>query len=155
MFLGLHQSRCSSISAVGDVAALPDDYTENIPSSSGYRNSAVGVSSHEDNQSQMANKMDQKPWDSNKMVKISDKLIGVFMVDKPTPTDWRKLIAFSREWDSIRPHFFKRCQERADAEPNPEIKHNLLRLSRRLKEVIKTLFPFRLCRSLLMVRLIT
>ncbi|KAK3152760.1 hypothetical protein QOZ80_2BG0163210 [Eleusine coracana subsp. coracana] len=129
VFLGLHQSRCPSISAV------PDDYTESMPSSSGYPNSSVGVPSHEDKQTQRVNKINQKPWDSNKMVKICDKLIGVFMVDKPTPTDWRKLIAFSREWDNIRPHFFKRCQERADAEPNPEMKHNLLRLSRKLKEI--------------------
>jgi hypothetical protein len=70
------------------------------------------------------------------MVKISDKLIGVFMVDKPTPTDWRKLLAFSREWDNIRPHFFRRCRERADAESNPEMKHGLLRLGRKLREVI-------------------
>jgi hypothetical protein len=142
VFLSLHHSRCSSISAVGDVAALPDDYTQNITSGSGYPNSAVGIPSHEDNQSQMVNKMNQKPWYSNKMVKICDKLIGVFMVDKPTPTDWRKLIAFSREWDNIRPHFFKRCQERADAEPNPEMKHNLLRLARKLKEVSKHCFHF-------------
>lgn len=148
IFPSLHQSRCSYISAVGDVAAVPDDYTENIPSSSGYPNSVVGVSGHEDNQSQRVNKINQKLWDSNKMVKICDKLIGVFMVDKPTPTDWRKLIAFSREWDNIRPHFFKRCQERADAESNPEMKHNLLRLARKLKEVIKIMFAFLPCRGL-------
>jgi hypothetical protein len=35
---------------------------------------AVGVSSHEDNQSQMVNKMNQKPWYNNKMVNICDKV---------------------------------------------------------------------------------
>ena len=95
----------------------------------------MGSSSHEDNQSQSVVKMNPKSRDNNKMIKICDKLIGVFMVDKPTPTDWRKLLAFSREWDNIRPHFFKRCQERADAESNPEMKHKLLRLGRKLKEV--------------------
>ncbi|KAG2657943.1 hypothetical protein PVAP13_1KG162400 [Panicum virgatum] len=135
LFLGLPKPRCSSITAIGDVAAVSDDYIESSPSSSGYPNSSMGSSSHEDNQSQRVVKMNQNSRDNNKMIKICDKLIGVFMVDKPTPTDWRKLLAFSREWDNIRPHFFKRCQERADAESNPEMKHKLLRLGRKLKEI--------------------
>ncbi|XP_057523784.1 uncharacterized protein At4g37920 [Amaranthus tricolor] len=73
--------------------------------------------------------------DSHKMIRVCDKLIDVFLVDKPTPTDWRRLLTFSKEWDSIRPHFFRRCQERADSEDNPEMKHKLLRLGRKLKEI--------------------
>ncbi|KAL6877610.1 hypothetical protein ACP4OV_012825 [Aristida adscensionis] len=133
--LCLSQPRSSSITAVGDVAAVPDDYTENLPSSSGYPNSTMNAASHENNNSERVGEVNQKSRDNSKMIKISDKLIGVFMVDKPTPTDWRKLLAFSREWDNIRPHFFKRCQERADAETNPQMKHNLLRLIRKLKEI--------------------
>jgi len=121
------------------VAAVSDDYVESSPSSSGYLNSAMDTSSHEDNQSERAVKMNENTRDNNKMIKICDKLIGVFLVDKPTPTDWRKLLAFSREWDNIRPHFFKRCQEKADTELNPEMKHNLLRLGRKLKEVMHLL----------------
>ncbi|KAI3692798.1 hypothetical protein L6452_32621 [Arctium lappa] len=63
-----------------------------------------------------------------KMVRISDKLIEVFMVDKPNPIDWRRLLAFSKEWNTIRPHFFERCQERADKEDDPGMKHKLKRL---------------------------
>lgn len=70
-----------------------------------------------------------------KMVHVCDKLIDVFMVDKPTPTDWRRLLAFSKEWPNIRPHFYKRCQDRADAVDDPGMKHKLLRLGRKLKEV--------------------
>ncbi|KAD5507532.1 hypothetical protein R6Q59_031674 [Mikania micrantha] len=70
-----------------------------------------------------------------KMDKICDKLIDVFMVDKPNPIDWRRLLAFSKEWNTIRPHFFNRCQYRADKENDPGMKHNLLRLGRKLKEV--------------------
>lgn len=76
--------------------------------------------------------------DMQKMVKVCDKLIEVFMVDKPTPADWRRLLAFSKEWENIRPHFYKRCQDRADSEDNPEMKHKIHRLARKLKEV-KTL----------------
>ncbi|VVB11623.1 unnamed protein product [Arabis nemorensis] len=73
--------------------------------------------------------------DMQKMIKVCDKLIEVFMVDKPKPSDWRRLLAFSKEWDNIRPHFYKRCQDRADSEDNPEMKHKVHRLARKLKEV--------------------
>jgi hypothetical protein len=38
----------------------------------------------------------KSPGTTTKWLIYVTKLIGVFMVDKPTPTDWRKLIAFSR-----------------------------------------------------------
>ncbi|ESQ33310.1 hypothetical protein EUTSA_v10004308mg [Eutrema salsugineum] len=78
----------------------------------------------------------EKVVDNQKMIKVCDKLIEVFMVDKPSPSDWRRLLAFSKEWESIRPHFYKRCRERADSEEdNPEMKHKVHRLARKLKEV--------------------
>ncbi|KAI4375108.1 hypothetical protein MLD38_013018 [Melastoma candidum] len=70
-----------------------------------------------------------------KMIRVCDKLIDVFMVDKPSPTDWRRLLTFSKEWSNIRPHFFRRCQERADKEENPDMSVKLLRLGRKLKEI--------------------
>lgn len=73
--------------------------------------------------------------DQHKMTKVCDKLIEVFMIDKPTPTDWRRLIAFSKEWDNIRPHFFRRCQDRAVSEDDPGMRHKLLKLGRKLKEI--------------------
>ncbi|KAI9094484.1 hypothetical protein K1719_026709 [Acacia pycnantha] len=73
--------------------------------------------------------------DDSQMVRVCEKLIDVFMVDKPTPTDWRSLLAFSKEWNNIRPHFFSRCQDRADDEKDPVMKQKLLRLGRKLKEV--------------------
>ncbi|XP_050225287.1 uncharacterized protein At4g37920 [Mercurialis annua] len=73
--------------------------------------------------------------DDENMVKVCNKLIGTFMIDKPTPTDWRRLLAFSKEWDNIRPHFYKRCQERADSENDPGMKHKLLKFARKLREI--------------------
>ncbi|CAM9003755.1 unnamed protein product [Rhodiola kirilowii] len=73
--------------------------------------------------------------DDKKMIRVCDKLIDVFMVDKPTPTDWRSLMAFSREWSNLRPHFFKRVMERAESEDDLMMKHNILRFVRKIKEV--------------------
>lgn len=100
---------------VGDATAVPNDSTTMSNSENGEEN----VNDSGD----------------PKMVRICDKLIEVFMVDKPNPIDWRRLLAFSKEWDTIRPHFFERCQERADREDDPGMKHKLLRLARKLKEV--------------------
>ncbi|GKC08592.1 RNA-directed DNA polymerase, eukaryota, partial [Tanacetum coccineum] len=62
-------------------------------------------------------------------------LIEVSMVDKPNLGYWRRLLAFSKEWGTIRPCFFERCQEWTDKENDPGMKHNLLRLGRKLNEV--------------------
>ncbi|XP_071702517.1 uncharacterized protein At4g37920 [Rutidosis leptorrhynchoides] len=108
---------------VGDsTTAVPNDSTTNKESNN--EQAYPSCSSENDDE-----------FGDPKMVKICDKLIEVFMVDKPNPGDWRKLLAFSKEWDTLRPHFFERCQERADKENDPGMKHTFLRLARKLKEV--------------------
>ncbi|OMO94143.1 hypothetical protein COLO4_16507 [Corchorus olitorius] len=120
--LGVNQLRLRRLSiaaVVGDKSALPNDYDTQSPASN-------EVNRDTENEDEKGN---------YKMIRVSDKLIEVFMVDKPTPTDWRRLLAFSKEWNNIRPHFFQRCQDRADAEADPGMKHKLLRLGRKLKEI--------------------
>ncbi|MCO5596556.1 hypothetical protein L7F22_050621 [Adiantum nelumboides] len=72
--------------------------------------------------------------DGYRMTRVADKLIEVFLVERTTPEEWRRLLAFSKEWSNIRPHFFKRCRARAEQELNPQNKGNLSKLSRKLKE---------------------
>ncbi|XP_020087829.1 uncharacterized protein At4g37920, chloroplastic isoform X1 [Ananas comosus] len=134
--LSFSRSNSSSLAAVGDATAVPSDIGEDLLSSSMFSGNATpNQNSSEDNQEKIDVEADERYMDDSKMIRICDKLIEVFMVDKPTTTDWRRLLAFSREWDNIRPHFFKRCQERADAEVDPEMRHKLLRLGRKLKEI--------------------
>lgn len=117
--------------SIGDMTILPSEFTdESIILSKLNIQDAV---SKEDGISN--NKVDVETLCDQKMVRICDKLIDVFMVDKPKTIDWRRLLAFSMEWDNIRPHFYNRCQEKADEADNPEMKHKLHRLGRKLKEV--------------------
>ncbi|KAL6177009.1 hypothetical protein ACLB2K_053641 [Fragaria x ananassa] len=119
--------RLSVVSAVvGDKTTVPNDCSSE-EELSGSEAGGNGVKGEEEG--------GVGSLDDHKMTRICDKLIEVFMVDKPTTTDWRRLLAFSREWDDIRPHFFKRCQDRADVEDDPGMKHKILRLGRKLKEV--------------------
>ncbi|RXH90864.1 hypothetical protein DVH24_006809 [Malus domestica] len=130
--------RWSSVVAatVGDTTAVPNSCSsgEELPVSDSSNPISV-----EDQPSGNGEKGEEKGGigglDDHKMTRICDKLIEVFLVDKPTPTDWRRLLAFSKEWDDIRPHFYTRCQDRADAEDDPGMKHKLLRLGRKLKEI--------------------
>lgn len=127
--------RFSLAAVVGDKSAVPNDCDGKQVSgpdssdSSHINEEANGdMENHDENGS-------ADGLDSHKMIRVCDKLIEVFLVDKPTPIDWRRLIAFSKEWSSIRPHFFQRCQDRADVEADPGMKHKFLRLGRKLKEV--------------------
>ncbi|XP_010544289.1 PREDICTED: uncharacterized protein At4g37920, chloroplastic isoform X2 [Tarenaya hassleriana] len=111
------------------VYAVVDDKSVCPKDSPGFSGASPGYDNGETKDSE-AEKSERQ-----RMTKVCDKLIEVFMVDKPTPSDWRKLLAFSKEWDNIRPHFYNRCEERADNEEDPGMKHKLHRLGRKLKEV--------------------
>ncbi|KAI4305831.1 hypothetical protein L6164_029173 [Bauhinia variegata] len=120
---------------VGDRTAVPDDYSSERLLSSGTSDEASVLGNSLSTSEKADDNDGAKCLDDHKMVRVCDKLIDVFMVDKPTPTDWRRLIAFSKEWNNIRPHFFRRCEYRADSENDPGMKQKLLRLGRKLKEV--------------------
>lgn len=118
----LKPSKYTVKAVVGDTTAIPNDSTTDHESINQQTYPKAKSENNDDS-------------DDTKMVRVCDRLIEVFMVDKPTPVDWRRLLAFSREWDTLRPHFFERCNKRADKENDPEMKHKLLRLARKLKEV--------------------
>ncbi|KAL4197597.1 hypothetical protein AMTRI_Chr04g189060 [Amborella trichopoda] len=136
---GSFRSRTPKLAAiVGDTTAAPEDCEEHpVPSSdtSTAKSPCTIENSAKDQEVGSVSKEDWVGLEDHKMIRVCDKLIDVFMVDKPTTTDWRRLIAFSKEWSNIRPHFYRRCQARADAEVDPGTKHKLLRLGRKLKEI--------------------
>lgn len=122
--------RSSLTAVVGEATAVPDDSVEEHME---IMEQSDPTAMHESPNSKGKDAVEI--LDGHKMIRVCDKLLDVFMVDKPTPTDWRRLLAFSKEWNNIRPHFYKRCEERADTEDNPGMKHKLLRLRRKLKEI--------------------
>ncbi|MQM14386.1 hypothetical protein Taro_047315 [Colocasia esculenta] len=124
---GVYDPKLLCLAAVGDLSVKPDGSTGALSSSA----EKMDVERLDEDD----RKVDLDKLDDEKMVRVCDKLIEIFMVDKPRTTDWRRLLAFSREWSNIRPHFFRRCQERADAEEDPGMKHKLHRLVRKLKEI--------------------
>ena len=122
--------------AVGNTSRVPYDSVEEHMTTAKHSGLKASNGITTSKEEETDKKDAAKSLDDQKMTRVCDKLIEVFMVDKPTPTDWRRLLAFSREWDSIRPHFYQQCQDRADTENDPGMKHKLLRLARKLKEVV-------------------
>ncbi|KAJ1690820.1 hypothetical protein LUZ63_014975 [Rhynchospora breviuscula] len=132
LYHGFIQPCFPSLAVIGNRPAIASDcLEESTPGSTKRETLFQGNSKAQDKKVEGKD----KPTDEFEMLKVCDKLIEVFMVDKPNPGDWRKLLAFSRTWTDIGPHFYKRCQERADAQTDPGMKHKFLRLSRKMKEV--------------------
>ncbi|PSS31673.1 hypothetical protein CEY00_Acc04942 [Actinidia chinensis var. chinensis] len=129
----LQQSSLAAV--VGDTTAVPNGCTEEQMSYSNASDPSSDGGDLTSNNDERDGVDDVEAPDGPKMARVCDKLIEVFMVDKPTTKDWRMLLGFSRDWNKIRPHFYKRCQDRADSEDDPGMKHKLLRLGRKLKEV--------------------
>ncbi|XP_057469194.1 uncharacterized protein At4g37920-like [Actinidia eriantha] len=127
--------RSSLAAVVGDTTAVPNGYTEEQMSYSNASDPSSNGGELTSNNDERDGEDDVEAPDGHKMARVCDKLIEVFMVDKPTTRDWRRLLGFSKDWNKIRPHFYKRCQDRADSEDDPGMKHKLLRLGRKLKEV--------------------
>lgn len=114
----------------GEAAAVPKDCSSEQISFSD------SVSVPDEPMMDDGEKDEEESLDSHKMIRVCDTLIEVFMVDKSTPTDWRRLLDFSKEWNNICPYFYiyKHCQDRADSEDDPGMNHKFRWLGR-LKEV--------------------
>lgn len=133
-FRSFRMQRPTFVAAVGGTTAAPSTREQSsVPVQTDGKVAAEKPT--EEEQGSEDTEVGSESLDDHRMNRVCDKLIEVFMVDKPTTTDWRRILAFSKEWTNIRPHFFTRCQERADAEHNPEMKHKLLRLGRKLREI--------------------
>lgn len=69
------------------------------------------------------------------LTQFCDKIIDVFMNEKPKSKEWRKYLVFREEWNKYREAFYSRCQTRAFAETNIVMKKNLIELGRKVKKV--------------------
>ena len=69
-----------------------------------------------------------------------DKIIQVFLKEKPQTKEWRKYLVFREEWNKYREGFYKRCRMRADVESDPTMKQKLISLGRKVKKVEQCLY---------------
>ncbi|MQL87280.1 hypothetical protein Taro_019796 [Colocasia esculenta] len=69
------------------------------------------------------------------MAQFCDKMIQVFLYEKPQSKDWRKLLVFRDEWTKYKQNFYQQLQVRADMEKDMTMRQKLLSLSRKIKKI--------------------
>lgn len=69
------------------------------------------------------------------VTQFCDKIIDVFLNEKPRVKEWRKYLVFREEWNKYRERFYKRCQTRADMETDPNLKQKFTSLAAKVKRV--------------------
>lgn len=71
---------------------------------------------------------------------VYDRLVDLFTERRPE--DWRKLIAYSRQWPILAPGVFARFEERAASEEDEEKQRAMRRTLRRLRSVWEELSEY-------------
>ncbi|KAF6154590.1 hypothetical protein GIB67_017972 [Kingdonia uniflora] len=69
------------------------------------------------------------------ITQFCDKIIDVFLYEKPQTKDWKKLLVFREDWNKYRESFYGRCRSRADIEHDPAIKQKFIVLGRKVKKI--------------------
>ncbi|XP_057978675.1 uncharacterized protein At4g37920 isoform X2 [Malania oleifera] len=69
------------------------------------------------------------------MTQFCDKIIDMFMTEKPKTKEWRKYLVYREEWNKYKDSFYKRCQTRADTENDPIMKQRLTALVGKVKKI--------------------
>ncbi|KAL6994735.1 hypothetical protein U1Q18_045269 [Sarracenia purpurea var. burkii] len=84
---------------------------------------------------QVEEKLDVEVAEGYTITQICDKIIDLFLNEKPKSKEWRKYLVFREEWKKYRDSFYNRCKSRADTETDSQMKQKLMALSRRVKKI--------------------
>ncbi|KAB5547432.1 hypothetical protein DKX38_010838 [Salix brachista] len=69
------------------------------------------------------------------MTQFCDKVIDVFLNEKPRVKEWRKYLVFREEWNKYKESFYTRCKTRADRETDPTMKQRLISLASNVNKI--------------------
>lgn len=73
--------------------------------------------------------------DGYTMTKFCDKIIDLFLNEKPRVKDWRRYLVFRDDWKKYRDHFYNRCHTLAMSQTDSVMKQKLITLGRKVKRV--------------------
>ncbi|XP_039005130.1 uncharacterized protein At4g37920-like [Hibiscus syriacus] len=69
------------------------------------------------------------------MTQFCDRIIDLFLNEKPRVKDWKKYLTLREEWSKYRESFYNRCRVRADEEIDPTMKQKLISLESKVKKI--------------------
>ncbi|KAK4490530.1 hypothetical protein RD792_001210 [Penstemon davidsonii] len=73
--------------------------------------------------------------DGYTITQFCDKMIDVFLNEKPKSKEWKRYLVFRDEWNKYRERFYSRCKARADAENDSQMKQKFIELSRKVRKI--------------------
>ncbi|TYJ14157.1 hypothetical protein E1A91_A10G099000v1 [Gossypium mustelinum] len=79
-------------------------------------------------------KVDVEVAEGYTMTQFCDKIIDVFLTEKPRVKDWKKYLILREEWSKYREIFYNRCRIRADKEIDPTMKQKLVSLENKIDD---------------------
>jgi len=74
------------------------------------------------------------------MAQFCDKIIDLFLNEKPKVKQWKTYLVLRDEWNKYSVNFYKRCRIRADTETDPILKQKLVSLESKVKKVFIVLY---------------
>ncbi|XVF17413.1 hypothetical protein REPUB_Repub10bG0120200 [Reevesia pubescens] len=80
-------------------------------------------------------KVDVEVAEGFTMTQFCDKIIDVFLNEKPRVKEWKKYLILREEWNKYRESFYNRCRIRADKEIDPSMKQKLISLESKVKKI--------------------
>ncbi|KAL2527872.1 Uncharacterized protein Fot_20473 [Forsythia ovata] len=69
------------------------------------------------------------------VTQFCDKIIDVFLNEKPKSKDWKKFLVLREDWKKYSERFYHQCKTRANAENDSGMKQKLIDLSRKVKKI--------------------
>ncbi|XP_074308108.1 uncharacterized protein At4g37920 [Silene latifolia] len=81
------------------------------------------------------NEADVQVSDGVTMTQFCDKMIDLFLNEKPKPKDWRKYLVFRNDWKKYSHRFYNRCRIRANLETDPALKDKFNTLAVKVKKI--------------------
>ncbi|ONI02601.1 hypothetical protein PRUPE_6G209500 [Prunus persica] len=84
---------------------------------------------------QVAEQVEVEVAEGYTMTQFCDKIIDVFMNEKPRAKEWRKFLVFREDWEKYKESFYNRCRTRADMEGDQTMKEKFTSLGRKVKKI--------------------
>ncbi|KAA8531481.1 hypothetical protein F0562_006166 [Nyssa sinensis] len=84
---------------------------------------------------QVEEQVDVEVAEGYTITQLCDKIIDLFINEKPKSKEWRRYLVFREEWKKYRDSFYNRCKTRADAENDSGMKQKLIALARKVKKI--------------------
>ncbi|CAM8899959.1 unnamed protein product [Rhodiola kirilowii] len=84
---------------------------------------------------EMTEKLEAEVAEGLTVAELCDKVVDLFLNEKPKMKDWKKYLIFRDEWSKYKERFYHHCRARAEKESDANMKQKLISLGRKVKKI--------------------